>query len=88
MNYYLIIFYFVGLLQEFLLTLYLRFVAKGKAFPAATLSLITTLIGLLVIYNILILLEAQRSIPAIIVYALGVATGTFVAMKFRSGFKD
>jgi len=88
MEYYLLIFYLVGLLQEFLATLYLRFIAKGKTMPAVALSFIITLIGLLVIFNILIRLEAQKGVIAIIVFALGVATGTFLAMKIKKGFKD
>ena len=88
MDYYLLIFYLAGLLQDFLLVLYLRFVAKGKTIPAVILSFVTTIVGLLVIYNILTQLGGQRSITAIIVYALGIATGTFLAMKIQKGFKN
>jgi len=88
MEYYLFIFYLVGLLQEFLTTLYFRFIAKGKIISAVILSFATTLIGLLVIYNILTQLETRKGVIAIIVFALGVATGTFLAMKIKRGFKD
>ena len=88
MGYYLLIFYLVGLFQEFLAALYLRFLTKGKTIPAVALSFTITLIGLLVIFNILTRLETQKGTIAIIVFALGVATGTFLAMKVKKGFKN
>ncbi len=88
MYYYLLIFYLIGLLQDFLSVLLLRFISRGKTVPAVVLSFITMLIGLLVIYNILTKLETQKSMAAIIVYSLGVATGTFFAMKVKRGFKN
>ena len=86
--YYLLIFYLVGILQEFLTVLWLRFVSKDKTISAVVLSFITMLVSLLVIYNILTQLEAQKSTAAIVVYALGFATGTFFAMKIKKGFKN
>ncbi|KPJ54785.1 hypothetical protein AMJ47_03510 [Parcubacteria bacterium DG_72] len=83
MYYYLLIFYLAGLLQDFLTVLWVRFISEGKTLPAVVLSFITVLISLLVIYNIITQLEAQKSTPAIIVYALGFATGTFFAMKIK-----
>ena len=88
MDYYFIIYFLAGLLQDFILTLNLRFIAKDKVIPAAISSFIVTIITLLVIYNILTQLETQKTIIAIIVYALGIGVGTFLAMKVKSGFKD
>ena len=88
MDYYLFIFYLVGLLQEFLLVLYIRFIDENKILPAVILSFVTIVIGLLVIYNILAQLETKKSIITIIVYASGIATGTFLAMKTKKGFKN
>ena len=88
MYYYLILFYLAGFLQDFLSVLWVRFISEEKTIAATILSFITTLISLLVIYNIITQLEARKSIVAIIVYALGFATGTFFAMKVKKGFKD
>jgi hypothetical protein len=33
-------------------------------------------------------LDSDRSILAIIIYAAGVATGTFLGMKFKFGMED
>ncbi|MEI6396895.1 MAG: hypothetical protein WCO48_02400 [Candidatus Taylorbacteria bacterium] len=38
-----------------------------------------------VLYNVLNRLDSERSIIAIIVYALGIGTGTFLGMKFKIG---
>ncbi len=84
----LIIFFLVGVLEDFLFTLYTRFVAKGKAIPAAIFSFLTTVIGMLVLYNILVQLESEKSILAIIIYALGIGVGAMVGMKVKTGFGD
>ncbi len=80
---WLIIYFFAGVLQDFLFTLNLRYVAKSKVFFAVLTSFLVTVVSLLVLYNILTNLDSQRSIVAIIVYALGIAFGTFLAMKFK-----
>ncbi|MDD5547636.1 MAG: hypothetical protein PHN74_01910 [Candidatus Pacebacteria bacterium] len=38
---------------------------------------------MLALYNILNRLDDERSFVAIIIYSLGIATGTFLAMKFK-----
>jgi len=86
MDYYLILYFFVGILQDFLVTLNWRYIAKHKIAPAMALSFLVTITTMLVIYNILSKLDEQRSIIAIIIYAAGVAVGTFLAMKFKFGF--
>jgi hypothetical protein len=88
MDYYLILYFFVGILQDFLVTLNWRYIAKHKIAPAMLLSFLVTIVTMLVIYNILSRLEGQRSIAAIIIYALGVAAGTFLAMKFKIGMDE
>jgi uncharacterized protein YebE (UPF0316 family) len=77
----------VGIIQDFFVTLNWRFIAKEKIFLASIFSFLTTVITLGVLYSILTRLDESRSIPAIIVYALGVATGTFVAMRVKIGEK-
>jgi len=84
---YLIIFFVVGIVQDFVVTLNWRFIAKEKIFLASIFSFLTTVITLGVLYSILARLDESRSIPAIIVYALGVAAGTFIAMKVKIGEK-
>ena len=88
MDYYIILYFFVGILQDFLLTLNWRYIAKHKVAPAMLLSFMVTIVSMLVIYNILAKLDEQRSIVAIIIYAAGIATGTFLGMKFKKGFDD
>jgi hypothetical protein len=88
MDYYIILYFLAGILQDFLLTLNWRFIAKHKILPATGLSFAVTIVTLLVLYNILAHLDEQRSLIAIVVYAAGVATGTFLGMKFKFGFDD
>jgi len=88
MDYYILIYFFAGILQDFLLTLNWRFIAKHKILPATALSFLVTIVTMLVLYNILVHLDQQRSLIAIIVYAVGIATGTFLGMKFKFGFND
>ncbi|OGD65251.1 hypothetical protein A2215_01005 [Candidatus Berkelbacteria bacterium RIFOXYA2_FULL_43_10] len=85
--YYLILFYLAGVLQDFLLTLNWRFIAKERTAYAVLFSFLTTVISMLVIYNIITRLDSDRSIIAILIYALGIATGTLIAMKVKIGEK-
>jgi uncharacterized protein YebE (UPF0316 family) len=80
---WLIIYFFAGVLQDFLFTVNLRYVAKNKISLAVLTSFLVTVVNLLVLYNILTKLDEQRTIIAIIIYALGITMGTFLAMKFK-----
>jgi uncharacterized protein YebE (UPF0316 family) len=80
---WLIIYFLIGVLQDFLFTLNLRYVAKNKIFLAVLSSFLVTVVNLLVLYNILNQLDSQRTMITIIIYALGITTGTFLAMKFK-----
>ena len=88
MYYYFIIFYFAGILQDFLLTLNWRYIAKNRVIPASTLSFLVTIVTMTVLYNVLNRLDSERSVIAIIVYALGIGTGTFLGMKFKIGSNE
>lgn len=88
MSAYLIVYFFVGIFQDFLVTLNWRYNAKHKIGPAVLLSFLVTITTMLVIYNILSKLDSERSIIAIIIYAAGVAAGTFLGMKFKMGFEE
>jgi len=87
MSYYLslLIFFTVGIIQDFLATLNWRYVAKGKALPAVTFSFLTTVVSMTVFYDILTRLDSNKSIIAILFYSLGIGAGTFLAMKFKPG---
>ena len=82
-DYHLIIYFLAGVLQDFLLTLNWRFIAKEKAIPAAIFSFAVTVVTMLVLYNILTQLDRQRSITAIIAYALGIGLGTILGIKTK-----
>jgi uncharacterized protein YebE (UPF0316 family) len=88
MDYYLIIYFLAGILQDFLLTLNFRYIAKDKVMPAAISSFTVTVVSMLVLYNILTKLDDQKSLLAIFIYALGIATGTILGMKIKIGFKN
>jgi len=83
MDSYLIIFFLVGILQDVLATLNIRFIASHKIWPATVSAFLTVVVAMLVLYNILSDLDSQRSIPAIVAYATGIAVGTFLAMKLK-----
>ncbi len=90
MNLYLIflIYFLAGVLQDFLFTMNLRYVAKNKVFLSVLVSFLVTIVNLIALYNIITQLDPNKTLSTIIVYALGIATGTFLAMKFKSGLRD
>lgn len=79
----LIIYFLAGVLQDFLFTVNLRYVSKNKVFLAVLTSFLVVIVNLVVLYSILTQFDSKRTFTAIIIYALGVATGTFLAMKFK-----
>ena len=88
MKYYIIIYFFAGIFQDFLLTLNWRYIAKHKIAPAVSMSFLVTITTMLVIYNIIAKLDEERSVVAIVIYAAGVAMGTFLGMKFKYGMDE
>ncbi|MDD3086915.1 MAG: hypothetical protein PHH45_03220 [Patescibacteria group bacterium] len=80
---YVLIFFVAGIVQDFVVTLNWRYIAKEKVLLASLFSFLTTVITLGVLYSILTRLDETRSIPAILAYSIGVATGTFIAMKVK-----
>lgn len=83
MSYYLILYFLAGVIQDFLLTMNWRFVSKEKAIPAAIYSFAVTIVSMLVLYNIITKLDREHSIIAILIYALGVGTGTVIGIKTK-----
>lgn len=87
MDYSLLIYFFAGVLEDFLVTVDLRLIAEKRVIPATIISFIATLVALFVLYDILVRLDTERSLVAIIIYAAGIATGTFLGMKMKLGNK-
>ena len=87
MDYFFVLYFLIGVLEDFLITLNFRYVAKERAFPAAFFSFLSTIVSMAIVYHILTLFDARRGALAITIYALGIAAGTFLAMKFNPDFK-
>ena len=88
MSWYLIVYFLAGVVQDFFWTLNLRYVAKERTFLAVLFSFLTIVVSMVVLYKIINDLDPEESIIAIIIYAFGVAIGTFLAMKLKIGKKD
>jgi len=82
-----IIYFLAGVLQDFLFTVNLRYVAKDKIFMSVATSFLTVVVSMLALYNIVTQLDPANGVPAIIIYCLGVASGTYLAMKFKISSK-
>ena len=77
----LVIYFCVGVVQDFFFTMNSKYIAREKVTPAVIFSFLTILMSMLVLYNILKDINSQSSILAIVVYSCGIAVGTYVAMK-------
>lgn len=77
----LLIYFVVGIVQDYLWTLNVRYVAKHRVLAASVSSFLTTVVSMLVLYNIVNKLDSEKSIVAILVYSLGIACGTILGMK-------
>ncbi len=84
----MIIYFFAGVIQDFFFTLNSKYIAKDRVIPAVIFSWLTIMVSMIVLYSILSELDPQKSIVNIIVYSLGIASGTFLAMRFKFDFKD
>ncbi len=85
MDYITLILYFLaGVVQDFFFTLNSKYIAKEKVLMAVLFSFLTILMSMLVLYNILNDLDSSRSLLSIIVYSVGIACGTYIAMKIPS----
>jgi len=87
MEWQFLAYFLAGVLQDFLVTINQRYVIKNRVILAMITSFIITIVSLIVLYNIITSLDPQKSIPAIIVYALGIAVGTLLAMRLKIGQK-
>ena len=84
----LLLYYLAGILQDFLFTLSLRYVGKEKPFSASFVAFFNNFVSVGVLYTILRQFDEQRTLISIIIYSLGIATGTFLAMKFQFGMEN
>jgi len=82
-----IVYFLAGVLQDVFFTLNIRYVTKERVYLSVFSSFLAVIVSMLVLYNIIVKLDGQRSIVAIIIYAIGVATGTFLAMKLKISSK-
>lgn len=78
-----ILYFLAGVLQDILFTLNIRYVALHKVGAAVITSFFTVVVSMLVLYKIIAELDPSESILAILIYAAGIATGTYLAMKFK-----
>jgi len=84
----LIGYFVIGILLEFLSTLYVRLVTGRHSLRAASISFLNTILIIGIIYNIIESISVQRNYLILIIYAAGVATGTFVGTKFNLKLKS
>jgi len=82
----LILYFVAGVVQDFFFTLNSKYIAQNKVAPAVIFSFLTILMSMLVLYNILSDLNPNHSILEIIIYSIGIATGTYVALTFPLKF--
>ena len=84
---WLIRYFIVGLIEDFLGTMTLRLVIKERIWLSTIFTFVINVIGMAVFYSIFVRLttETEDGIIAILVYSLGIASGTFVAMKVKIG---
>ncbi|HYF10504.1 MAG TPA: hypothetical protein VD967_02780 [Candidatus Paceibacterota bacterium] len=75
-----LIFFGVGFFQDLLITLYYQAISKDYPFRSGFLSFVVTVVGILVLYEILGDLEGQQ-LGIILAYALGNGVGTYVVVK-------
>ncbi len=80
--------FFAGVLNDFLFTISLRYVSKEKVVLSSTAAFFNSIVSIGVLYSIISQLEGERTLVAIVVYSLGIATGTFSAMKFKFGMRN
>lgn len=79
----LLLYFLAGVVQDFLFTLNLRFVAKDRAVLAGLTAFLDTIVTMSVLYSVFTALDSERSILAIVAYAAGIGIGTLFAMRLR-----
>ena len=82
---WLIIYLIVGMIEDFLGTMTLRMVVKERIWLSTIFTFFINVIGMVVFYSIFVRLtnETEEGIISILVYSIGIAMGTFIAMKVK-----
>lgn len=75
-----LLFFLVGILQDFLITSYYQAIAKERSWHASALSTSITLVNLVILYEILSGIQNQI-LTIILAYAIGNGVGTMIVMK-------
>lgn len=75
-----LLFFGVGFFQDLLITLYYQAISRDHAIRSGFLSFLVTVVGILVLYEILGNLEGQK-VGIILAYALGNGIGTYVVVR-------
>lgn len=83
MNYFLILYFFAGVAQNFLFILNMRFVQRGHTLLVGFFSFWVSMLSVWVLYDIITRINQSRSIIAIVIYSFGFAAGSFTAMKLK-----
>lgn len=72
-----------GILLAFFSTVQIRLVAQCKKLRASILTFFLQLVNLFVLAGIITQINAGKSFAGVIIYALGISAGTYVALRFR-----
>lgn len=78
-----ILYFGVGIILEFLSTLYIRFVAEKHSIKAASISFINTILVIGMIYSIIESINTQHNYVSLVIYAAGVGAGTYLGTLFK-----
>lgn len=72
-----------GILLAFFSTVQIRLVAQCKKLRASVLTFFLQLVNLFVLAGIITQINAGKSFAGVVIYALGISAGTYVALQFR-----
>lgn len=76
-----IIYFLVGVIQDIILTLNWRYISEDRALASAISAFLSALISLIVLYNIIFTIADGKNFLAVLVYAAGIGTGTYIAIR-------
>lgn len=79
-----ILFFVAGFLEDLISTVVLRLLLARRIYATTLGTFVMTLISLGVFYGIFVQIDRNPlRVVAIIIYAIGIAAGTFVGMKVK-----
>lgn len=80
---HIFLYFGAGVLLAFFSTVQIRLVAQCKKLRATVLTFFLQLVNLFVLAGIITQINAGKSLVGVIIYALGISAGTYVALRFR-----